>query len=326
MKEQTKSVICLIMFLCLMILFTPQVNSNENINKISTSGYEIHDPIFINRNVDIEERDDFEGNGTPENPYIIENYFIEITGYWRSGIHIHETNFSFIIRDCYVISEFIGIRFGAQSVIGTAKIYNNTCVSSTGDGKGIYFGQLSSCHIENNTLTNFEQGIYLSSAHSCTIKNNIIKDNNCQGIYILHSYHNVIRDNLIKYNTEHGLAIVGVTSFNNSVVNNTFLDNAYVTSYTIDDGREGTIQSQAYDEGMENKWFDAEVELGNIWSNHAGEGVYQIDGPSQSVDEYPQSCRSEITTSSVFVAMIYIFITSAALLMLRKKIINKKFE
>ena len=317
MKIKAKSFIVLYLFFVLLILSINTVGSEKDTYNTPSFDYITHDPIEILSNVDFTTYSSG-GNGTSMNPYIIENYYIESTGgFMSSGIFVSSTTAHFIIRNCYIIADYIGIRL-YQIATGTARICNNTCISSTADGGGIGVGWSSGCYIENNTMINFMQGIHLNEAHSCTIKNNVAKDNNYQGINIRFSNNNIIKHNLIKNNTQHGLALVG-TSYGNLVVNNTFIDNAYATSYIIDGEREGTIQSQAYDEGLGNKWFDAENELGNLWSDFSGKGDYLIDGPSQSVDEYPQSYPQTERSSSELLVMILGLSISVVILSLKKR-------
>ena len=51
----------------------------------------------------------FEGEGTSESPYIIENLHIESFGFLTSSIHVESTTAHFIIRNCYLEHEYTGI-------------------------------------------------------------------------------------------------------------------------------------------------------------------------------------------------------------------------
>ena len=64
--------------------------------------YTTHAPIRIDSNADFTGANGVTGgNGTPTNPWIIENYEIDGTGY-KSCIYIGNTTDYFVIRDCYI--------------------------------------------------------------------------------------------------------------------------------------------------------------------------------------------------------------------------------
>jgi hypothetical protein len=47
--------------------------------------------------------------------------------------------------------------------------------------------------------------------------------------------------------------------------------------------------SQAFDEGSNNFWYNATLSEGNFWSDWSGVGHYEIDGATNSTDLYPLS-------------------------------------
>jgi len=247
-----------------------------------------HDPIAISSNQDLE---DFStaGSGTLENPYIIEKLFIESTGVMNSAIEVRGTTSHFIIRNCHLVSDYIGILID-DVWDRTALIVNNTCVSSSGDGGGIGISNSDNCTITENRCSNFMQGIHLNGARGCFITDNNITDNNYQGINIRHSSWNTITGNIIENSTQHGLVFV-VSANNNVAYQNRFIDNGNVETYVIDGEREGVLESQGYDEGNDNVWYDAASKVGNFWSDYSGEAAYSIDGPSDAQDLYPNGSQ-----------------------------------
>ena len=76
---------------------------------------------------------DFSGNGTQENPYIIEDFRIGASGANSFGISLSNTYSYVIIRKCIIYSDFVGIRL-MDVASGTVWIINNTCISTSGDG------------------------------------------------------------------------------------------------------------------------------------------------------------------------------------------------
>ncbi len=241
-------------------------------------------PISIQSDVDFVPYD-FPGNGTQDNPYIIEDFEIGAYGRWVVGIDIANTNSFFIIKNCIIYTDYIGIQL-MNIASGTAWIINNTCISNTGKGGGISVGGTTNCTIIGNICKNLMQGIHLNYASYCLIKLNLIEDNNYQGINIRYSSYNVIINNTVKMAPEHAIALVGDADWN-KIYHNVLIDNAYSENYTIDNRLTGIINSQGFDEGTNNLWYDDVNNQGNYWSDYQGIGNYSIDGPAGTEDKYP---------------------------------------
>ncbi len=241
-------------------------------------------PIIIESDDDFLDYD-FTGNGTQDNPYIIEDFRIGAKGVNSIGISISNTNSYVIIKTCVVYSDFIGISL-MDVASGTVWIINNTCISTSGDGGGIGLSSTNNCSIKNNVCTNFMQGIHLNYASHCVIKSNIIKENNYQGINIRYSSFNIISNNTVKINPQHGIALVGDAN-SNEIYYNVLIDNAFSETYNVDGRLTGTINSQGFDEGNNNFWYDDVSKQGNWWSDYQGIGNYSIDGPAGTEDKYP---------------------------------------
>ncbi|NHJ87752.1 MAG: hypothetical protein FK734_19985 [Asgard group archaeon] len=246
--------------------------------------YTEHVPILIDSNSDFETLG-FPGNGSISNPYIIQSLNITATGVLSIGIKVTLTTCHFEIKDCIILSDYIGI-FIDQIASGTAKITENICISNTGDGGGIGLSNTNGCNITNNECSYFMQGIHLNGGSSNYISGNIINSNYYQGINIRHSDSNIITHNWISDSEQHGLALV-YTSSNNIIHHNHFINNSKADDYEIDGTTTGVIISQGYDEGSNNFWYDTEGKYGNHWSDYNGKGDYSIDGPSNSLDIYP---------------------------------------
>lgn len=289
----------------------PQKDQNlflPTIEYLSSVGpYTIHTPMSLNSNTDFLTYS-FIGDGTPANPYLIESYNISSTGSSSMALEIRNTNVYFIIRDCIIYSEYIGI--GLNEVApNSSQILNNKIIGTSGDGGAILLASMQNSTIENNICTNFMQGIHLNYAGHCKIINNYIYDMNYQGINLRYSGSNLIRSNTIRNAREHAIALVG-TSDINIIHHNTLDGNTWATSYNIDGQQYGAPSSQAYDEGAQNVWYDVINNEGNSWSNYFGIGTYKIDGPANSVDPYPSHTTGFtwflliVITSSIGVILI----------------------
>ncbi|MFX0002637.1 MAG: right-handed parallel beta-helix repeat-containing protein [Candidatus Hodarchaeota archaeon] len=256
------------------IIFAINIFSNPN----------LHPSILIESDADFIPYE-FPGNGTKDNPYIIEDLRIGATGRFSIAVDISNTNSYFIIKNCIIYADYIGIGLWDVAT-GTSCIINNTCISKSGDGGGIVLDNTLNCTILGNTCINFMQGIHLNYASYCLIKLNIIEDNNYQGINIRYSGHNTIINNSIKNSPQHGIALVGNANWN-KIYHNFLIDNAYLENYDIDGRLTGTINSQAFDEGNNNFWYDDATKQGNYWSDYLGIGNYSTDGPAGTQDIYP---------------------------------------
>ena len=143
----------------------------------------------------------FTGNGTYGNPYIIENY--EIIASIGHGIHIQNTDVYFIIRN-------VGVSNGRS---------NNYF--------GFYLANVTNGKLENNTANNNLYGFLLKDSYNNTLEGNIAMDN-LNGITLNSSNYNTLTYNNVT-NNRHGLSLV--SSHNNSLKGNEVTDNTYLGVY-----------------------------------------------------------------------------------------------
>ncbi|MHA1687073.1 MAG: right-handed parallel beta-helix repeat-containing protein, partial [Candidatus Heimdallarchaeaceae archaeon] len=161
----------------------------------------------------------FPGSGTANDPYIIEGYHITTNADY--GIYIHDTTKYFIIRNCHINAEEIGI-YIYNVADGTTKIINNTVINSI--GRGIYLNSSGYSTVANNTVTdNNQYGIYLEDSSSSTVVNNTVTDNT-YGIYLKDSGYSTVANNTVK-NNRFGIHL-GNSGYS-TVANNTVTDNEW---------------------------------------------------------------------------------------------------
>ncbi len=113
----------------------------------------------------------FPGDGTPENPYIIENLNIK-----QGNIEIGDTTKYLVVRNCFVsVPECIGFDCDPSSIElyenadGTVAIINNTITSPAA---GIHILAVDSVLIKGNTFIECYKGIYISSGNNLTVQSN----------------------------------------------------------------------------------------------------------------------------------------------------------
>ncbi len=183
-----------------------------------------HQPIIITEDDDFE-LFDFSGNGSSENPYIIEG--LNITTFETRAISISGVTKHFVIINCFIqttiSSGYYGIEISSVS-FGRATIINNVIKNNY---YGIYYYSTGHSTVFNNTLIDNYNAIYASSSSPesayLNITSNTIKNNDRYGIYTW-NYHNLtIAHNKVANNSYRGIYLSvsdNITIVNNSITNN----------------------------------------------------------------------------------------------------------
>ena len=198
-----------------------------------------HDPIVIDGDDDFELQG-FPGEGTPGEPYLIDDLKINQTGTDMACIEIMNTRAFFVISECFLTGGFgEGGGISLTNVSDCLLYHNHIGYGSNGvrviDGfqvsianniiynesrAGIYFAESTGSTISGNNCTLCWDGIYLESASG-----NAVKDNTCQanqwGIDLYGSSNeNDVIDNDCLYNIEEGI-LLWLGSSLNEIANNT---------------------------------------------------------------------------------------------------------
>gem|GEM_PF-3209343 len=162
-----------IIFLFIMMSVLPLV-VGENTSFVITQ-YIPHDPILIQGNEDFTATNGvIAGDGTSENPYLIEGWELNGTRNTsdNSGISITDTDMFFIIRDCF-IHHFNVSELQLDSV-ENGRI--DSCIISDGDQfqYGMYLTNCSQITIYENQIISNTYGIHIRSSTNITIHNNTL--------------------------------------------------------------------------------------------------------------------------------------------------------
>jgi parallel beta-helix repeat protein len=174
---------------------------NMKTNRFKITNYISHSPIAVFGNNDLINQasaENWAGNGTVEDPFIISEYLINSD---QIQIQIHDTNLHLIIEDCNLIGE----------------------ISQT---TGIYLWNVQNIRIRNTIITSNQVGINIDGdpINNLTSSNNAIESNVIfniqeQGIWIGRSINNNLSYNTI-FETNYGLVLF--ESDNHSIVSNNF--------------------------------------------------------------------------------------------------------
>ena len=275
-------------FIIFSIMNTP---SHAAIMDVQSAGenvldrYVLHNPISIDGNdqfAQIAQNEGWPGNGTAENPYIIENYEIDGQNYYND-IVIKNTNVHFIIRNCYLHDTYnqaiylynvtnativnntiayngntnggIGIEIDKNSqniIIERNNIHHNNmqAIYITGSSKYISI-------IGNNLTNNNGMGIWIESySKYINVTGNVIRNNNGDGIYItFNPSHITIQNNIIMNNMNHGIEMVTASTYD-IIANNIIANNSKAGIYCEENTYYGHISYNtiAYNIIAHNAW------------------------------------------------------------------------
>ena len=185
------------------------------------------------------------GDGSPEDPFIIDGLEIDLAGEESSCIMIHNTRVNFTIRNCILTGSGAWAYGGGIHLWNVAygELVNNTCNNNL---VGIYIMDSDHNTVANNTCNSNDYGINLwgcsdfntVTSNTCkyngigistscssynTIKNNTCTSNIHDGISLFASYnreeYNTVADNTCNSNTWNGISLLSTAS--NTVDNNT---------------------------------------------------------------------------------------------------------
>ena len=223
-----------------------------------------HDPIYIKGNQNFTcENGVIGGNGTKDNPYIIEGWYIEANA--TDGIRIESTTAYFVIRNCIICGnkEHAGISF-FNVINGKIEKCRISCTD-----QGIYIFPDISSPSANIVITSSEifdsnDGIYLSGAN-VSIKNCTIHHNH-YGIFSPRASDAKIENCTVSHN-EWGFSFGSFsygTILNNLIHNNTngiFLYDSWFNRF-----RFNTLENNRYNFGVEgstNLAFYQDIDISN---------------------------------------------------------------
>lgn len=188
------------------------------------------------------------GNGTVTNPFIIENYIINLQNSSLIGINIQNTTYSFTIQNVKITGGYAGILLNGVS---NASVLANEATNNT---RGFLFMNITNSLIQDNLAfsnnhTGFEFryinhansvmqnrainssiGFGVLSSTSILFQNNVIEKNEKSGFRLFESHQNTINENTIS-ESEHGIEIFFSDSnlFNNNTISFCF-DGIFVES------------------------------------------------------------------------------------------------
>ncbi len=235
--------------------FSPHLEDNQMglREKITADDYQTHEPIRIDNNVDFAktaEQEGWEGNGSEEAPWIIEDYKIDGR---ESGFCIYIGNVTdhFSIRYCHLSN-------------------------ATGhDESGIYLYDSKNGNLSNNTMVDNFIGMIIRDSTNIRVYNNSLSaTNETEGLgegilFKRESYNNTIVDNKITGNF-HGVKIES----------SPFAPAAY---YPHDNRIAGNQLKQNYKGLTIHQYSDGNTISNNTFLRNKDTGIYFREGPEDNL-------------------------------------------
>ncbi len=191
-----------------------------------------------------------------------------------------------VIKDTALVEGYTS--FHGIEVVNSINVLIENVSLTWSSSNGIEIEDCVGCVIANSSLgttgSSGGAGIYLDDATDIEIKGNTIEGFFLYGIWIKSG-----EDILIWYNTIRGCGGMFYCGLRCEGNYTSIYENNFIWNSEIDD-------SQAYDGGVGNVWYNETTGRGNYWSDHTGpdanyDGIvdepYPIAGPAGSQDLYP---------------------------------------
>jgi nitrous oxidase accessory protein len=282
------------------------------------SALTVSEPVYIVGDDDVD-WSSFDGDGSEESPYLIEDLYLELNSSksWFTGIYIYNSTYNVIIRNCFVkgmyewVDNELLVR-GAGIIIYNSfniRIINNMfnltqtaiAVDDSQDCtikdnivlgnsiendhgylvRGIRSSFSNSCSIDNNTITNCSTAIEAGGLRSCVISNNTVTS--CEDAF----YGTDMMRNIISHNNFSGnspepgdFGGVSINTSNYTLLSKNIIDQSGRIGIGFGDNHHSTIS--------ENKI------IGSYSPTATGYGILIVDGCSNNTIEWNSFINNEV--------------------------------
>ncbi len=315
MKKKTIIILLILTLSIYALNINVQIIAEENDYRPTSLELTPHGPISITSDSDF---GIFPGTGTAEDPYLIDGYNITTTS--QSGIYIRGTTKYFIVRNCYIDSNYYGIVIN-RAADGTVTVINNTLTNCglsiseatlnayisytvennwvNGKKIGFYtnldsviiaepvYGQLILINCTNVTvrdqiLNSVSTSLFLYSCSSSVIINNMCNNNGDYGIYLRYSGSSTVANNTCSNNNNVGIAFE--FSGSSTVINNTCNNNYYgIYLYYSSNSTVANNTCSNNERGIRLADSGSSTVANNTCSNNDGEGIYLSYSSSSAI-------------------------------------------
>jgi parallel beta-helix repeat protein len=282
-------------------------------NPKTSVSYASHTPIRINSNGDFNSAHGVStGTGSSSDPYVIEGYSIDGSGFGY-GIYVGNTTAFFIVRNCQLTNasgSVHGWEYAPDSGLVFYNVRNGIAANNVLTGNswsGAYLYRSRDLMVFNQTVSNNYMGIYLDYTNNSVVSFNTLSGN-FAGLWLYRSYSNTFGNNTDMHNY---LGMFSAASTFNTFLDNTIFanleyglwlhdssrDKIFDNDFRINNGASASynvFHVQAYDDSGPNFWNG--TVYGNFWSDWISPATlgivnfpYLIDGGAGAKDLHPRA-------------------------------------
>ena len=177
-----------------------EINNQYDESPVNLDGYQQmfeqtytpHAPIIITNNADFPYQD-WPGNGTEDNPYVIQGFSFTDS---VTCISIINTDVYFTIRDCSISTPIPSTTTSVTNPSTVTSATSMTTLATEASTTGIRFDNVTHGCVEQCIIELETYGVYLTFTNSCTLVDNIITDS-MYGINLGSSHNCILTDNTV---------------------------------------------------------------------------------------------------------------------------------
>jgi parallel beta-helix repeat protein len=175
-----------------------------------------HGPIAIDGDANFSATalaEDWSGDGSAQDPYVIENYDITIGPASEASIRITNTRANYTIQGCTLIGPAATPSYGILLENSSHGRIINNMITNFAQGLNVSVGSTYIIVTANNISYNSD-GIWCDGSDFLTITQNLCSNNFFTGIYISNSDNGTIRGNNCIGNGVHGIQLTSWSQYN----------------------------------------------------------------------------------------------------------------
>ncbi len=333
--------VVVILLLSVVVPGAVQAEEGEDEYENDTDGYIVREPIRIDGNDDFAAQaaaEGWPGDGSEGNPYVIEGYEINGTGYGY-GIYVGNTTVHFVVRGCYVHNASGTVYHGREyNTRGDDENYKSLELYNPRDS-GLCLYNAQNGRLEgNNLFRNRGNGIRIYTSNNNIITKNVILNSSYAAIGIYDSNNNIITKNTVfvpdyytcglsSYSNSQGMSI---SNSNNNLISSNTLYSEITTNYSTVKGIDIGLSKNNVIINNNISKFGIGISVTNRYSDPHTNEINNNNFSDNLVDiEYDYYVNETEIKPILFIIVAVLIATALIIISLvvwKKKKMNKKEE